>query len=427
VKIVYAHQPLPTEQHKAIFLAGPTPRSSDVPSWRPEAIRELERLGYDGHVFVPEAEDGVWKKDYDGQVEWEEAALNQADIILFWISRDMKDMPALTTNDEFGFWKGRDPSKVVLACPDKAVKTTYQKYYAKKYFIPTFSNLGEACHHIVTALGEGAERRGGECQVPIHIWHTSSFQGWLGAQKAAGNRLDGARVEWAHRVANGRFLFGWALKVNVFVASENRNKTNEFVLSRTDISTICAYYVPPPPSCDVCHGRGLRDFYDGSAETCNVCSGKGTLSLHPGDVWVVVVREFRSPSTSSDGFVWELPGGSSHKPDKDPLQTAAEELKEELGILVDPCRFKAITNRQLAGTFSAHQAHLFAVELTFAEVNKLIRDDCANVTHGVATDTEITYTRVRRLHEVMEKRLVDWSTLGMLFQTLYDRDFGSKR
>jgi hypothetical protein len=34
---------------------------------------------------------------------------------------------------------------------------------------------------------------------------------------------------------------------------------------------------------------------------------------------------------------------------------------------------------------------------------------------------------VRRLHEVMEKRLVDWSTLGMLFQTLYDRDFGSKR
>ena len=41
---------------KSIFLAGPTPRSLDVETWRKEAIRILEELGFDGIVYVPELE-----------------------------------------------------------------------------------------------------------------------------------------------------------------------------------------------------------------------------------------------------------------------------------------------------------------------------------------------------------------------------------
>ena len=41
---------------KSIFLAGPTPRSKEVKSWRPEAIRLLKEKGFDGVVFVPEFE-----------------------------------------------------------------------------------------------------------------------------------------------------------------------------------------------------------------------------------------------------------------------------------------------------------------------------------------------------------------------------------
>ena len=39
---------------KSIFLAGPTPREKDIISWRNEAIKILENLGFDGIVYVPE-------------------------------------------------------------------------------------------------------------------------------------------------------------------------------------------------------------------------------------------------------------------------------------------------------------------------------------------------------------------------------------
>lgn len=35
--VIHALQPL----RKSIFLAGPTPRSEDVPSWRPDALTRL--------------------------------------------------------------------------------------------------------------------------------------------------------------------------------------------------------------------------------------------------------------------------------------------------------------------------------------------------------------------------------------------------
>lgn len=54
MKVVYALQDIPSSFPHAIFLAGPTPRDKDTPSWRPEAIHILEQLKYDGIVFVPE-------------------------------------------------------------------------------------------------------------------------------------------------------------------------------------------------------------------------------------------------------------------------------------------------------------------------------------------------------------------------------------
>jgi len=39
--------------------------------------------------------------------------------------------------------------------------------------------------------------------------------------------------------------------------------------------------------------------------------------------------------------------------------------------------------------------------------------------HGVIEDTEITYVEVRTLREILEERLVDWSNVGMIMETLY--------
>ena len=85
MKVVYATQPLPQSITRSIFLAGPTPRGPEAESWRPHAISLLQEIGFDGTVFVPESEDGIWRQSYTDQVEWEELCLNAADCIVFWI------------------------------------------------------------------------------------------------------------------------------------------------------------------------------------------------------------------------------------------------------------------------------------------------------------------------------------------------------
>lgn len=135
--VIYAHQPFSTGT--SIFLAGPTPRSIWVESWRPDAIALLEARGFDGAILSPEPADGVWAGDYDGQIDWETEGLNRATCILFWIPRNLATMPAFTTNDEWGYWKAS--GKVVLGTPPEAEKVRYQRRYAEKNGIPCLSTL----------------------------------------------------------------------------------------------------------------------------------------------------------------------------------------------------------------------------------------------------------------------------------------------
>lgn len=138
MKIIYALEPL----EKSIFLAGPTPRSDDVPSWRPKAIELLNWFGYEGTVIVPETSDGQWKHNYDDQVYWEWAGLNQASVILFWIPRTIDDMPAFTTNVEFGMFAAS--SKVVYGRPNDTPKMKYLDSLAERYNIPIYTTLESA-------------------------------------------------------------------------------------------------------------------------------------------------------------------------------------------------------------------------------------------------------------------------------------------
>ena len=85
--VVYAREPLPAEPGASVFLAGPTPRRRDVPSWRPAALAEL--AGTSLTVFSPESRHDERPSEYHHQVEWEAAALEAADVILFWIPRDL--------------------------------------------------------------------------------------------------------------------------------------------------------------------------------------------------------------------------------------------------------------------------------------------------------------------------------------------------
>lgn len=119
---------------KSIFLAGPTPRSLDVETWRNEAIKILEELGYDGIVYVPEREFDDRSFDYNEQFWWEREALHQATAIVFWIPRNMETMPALTTNVEYGMWIIENIDKVIYGRPDDSERNRYldKSYLALK-------------------------------------------------------------------------------------------------------------------------------------------------------------------------------------------------------------------------------------------------------------------------------------------------------
>lgn len=386
MKVIYALQPFPKSFRKAIFLVGPTPRIDKVtgkptaPSWRPEALRILAKRGYDGVVFVPETQDKVWKHEYDDQIRWETEGLHLADRIVCWVPRDLKTMPAFTTNHEHGAWYRS--GKTVLGAPPSAPKMRYLQALGAEVGEPQAETLEATIDLALADIGEGAFRNGGETQVPIDVWRTPSFQAWYRAQLAVGNRLDGARVEWTFRVGPRRqTLFVWALHVDVFVANEGRNKSNEVVLGRPDISSV------------VLHGpqKGL-------------------------DTDIVLVREFRSTGLSPDGFVHEVPGGSSFKATETPAVLAANEVREETGLSLKVDRVVMRQARQLNATFSSHRAHLFSAQLTEEELVSL--RECEGLTFGEDGSSERTYVEVRTLGDILKKGDVDWANLGMILSVV---------
>jgi 8-oxo-dGTP pyrophosphatase MutT (NUDIX family) len=322
----------------------------------------------------------------------------------------MEHSPALTTNVEWGMWY--DSGKAVLGYPYDAPHMKYLKHLAGKESVPVSHTLRETLVSAFRQIGSSLLDRsnfkegeflkkeyrvGGELAIPLHIWETPSFMAWRNTQVGAGNRIDDAKVVWTFRVGpNKSKVFFWALHVDVWIAAENRHKTNEIVLARPDISAIVGYCRPenkPLPS---------------------MKSRSYLLNTR-----VVIVREFRSPAVTTDCFIRELPGGSSWNGDESPVQVASHEFEEETGVTIPADRFRYLDSRQLIGTLSSHQAHVFAVELSPGEMEALAanRDP-----HGVEEDTERTYVEVYTVSELLNSVEVDWSNMGMLLSVLLRED-----
>ncbi|HIT22695.1 MAG TPA: nucleoside 2-deoxyribosyltransferase domain-containing protein [Candidatus Scybalousia intestinigallinarum] len=125
---------------KSIFLAGPTPRGENAISWRTEACQTLKNLDFDGIIYVPEYSTWKPKEDYVDQAMWEREALTSATVILFWVPRKLPDMPAFTTNVEFGYWL--HSGKVIYGRPDDASKIKYLDWlYQTDYHQKPYTDL----------------------------------------------------------------------------------------------------------------------------------------------------------------------------------------------------------------------------------------------------------------------------------------------
>jgi hypothetical protein len=129
MNVVYADQAIDVSP-PSLFLAGPTPRSPAVVSWRPEALDLLRSFGFAGTVLVPERRGGWHRGDYLDQVEWEFAGLEGCSVVAFWVPRDPAALPGFTTNVEFGRYAGS--GRCVYGRPDGAPHTRYLDWlYAK--------------------------------------------------------------------------------------------------------------------------------------------------------------------------------------------------------------------------------------------------------------------------------------------------------
>ncbi len=166
---------------------------------------------------------------------------------------------------------------------------------------------------------------------------------------------------------------------------KQRNDTeNEFVFTRKDISTVLAYY-------------------------------KDT----DGDIKIAIIKEFRSSVNNSDGFVYELPGGSSLTLNMDPQLTAKHELEEECGLIItDVSRFKYVGQRQLAVTLSSHRAQVYAIELTKEEYEEMLKNEKGDKSFGVVEDSEKTYLKIISISQLQHSFLA-FFMLGMIYQALY--------
>jgi len=363
----------------ALFLAGPTPRSAEVPSWRPAAVDLLRRTWTGGRlvVFSPEPAGGV-VPDYLGQIGWEEAGLHLADRIVFWIPREPATMPAFTTNVEWGTW--HRSGKAVFGAPPEAPRNRYLAAGARAEEVPMADTLAGTLATALDGLSPGARRTAGEREVPLIVWREPSFQSWHTAQTAAGNRLLGARLEWVFRRGPGRrMLVYWALLTRMHVAAEDRVKTRQIVLGRPDLSCVVLYR--PGATLD--------------------------------DTLVVLVREFRSTASTVDGFIRELPGGAGPA---DALHQAVEEVHEETGLAIAAERLRAHGSRQVAGTMSAHRAHLFSAALTEEELTGLRA--AAGTPFGQPGTSERTWVELHTYRDIRTTQTVDWPTLGMITQAL---------
>jgi 8-oxo-dGTP pyrophosphatase MutT (NUDIX family) len=380
MEIVHAREPLPASVTRTLFLAGPTPRSPDVQSYRPALLAELARQGYDGTVFVPEPRDGAWAADYDAQIAWETEALHRADAILFWVPRAMGTLPGLTTNVEYGAWASS--GKIVLGAPPGAEHVRYLFHHAAEQRVPVAADVPAAVAAAIALMGEGAARVGGECEVPLHVFRHPTFRGWYDAQRRAGHRLEHARVLWSYFAGPERSFFAFALRVALHVPGEDRVK-RELLIGRTDVCSVLLYR-------------------------------PGATLL---DTEVLLVREVRAPARTGDGQVHELPGGSSWSAGEPLIQVALHEVEEETGIR--PGALFEVGARQLAATLLAHEATLFAAEIG-AEEMALIRAG-EGEPRGVVADGERCYTEVRTVRRILDERLCDWSTVGMILSVIAPR------
>ncbi len=153
MKINYSDEKLMKEK-PSIFLAGPIPRDQVTKNWKEEALKILNQLQFSGIVYIPEKKTKVVMEGNKDEMNWEKEAMENADILVFWIPRSFPDMLGLTTNIEFGIWL--KSGKIIYGRPDDSFRNEYlDVIFEEEYHEKPYRSLEELLKETVRRLTKG--------------------------------------------------------------------------------------------------------------------------------------------------------------------------------------------------------------------------------------------------------------------------------
>ena len=158
-----ADVPIPS----SIFLAGPTARGVRRTPWRAEALAWLEARGFGGTVVVPEPREGLFD-DVTSRVfgrapspvpgmravshdilRWETTGIERVTVVLFWMPfaiaapDDPASLPGFTTRAEVSREIARDPTRIVLGMPARALSASHIRFHAHRAGLSIATTLEE--------------------------------------------------------------------------------------------------------------------------------------------------------------------------------------------------------------------------------------------------------------------------------------------
>lgn len=138
-----------------VFLAGPTPREETVKTWRTEAIKIFEDLGFEGNIYIPEFREKSYYDEDTGidEMKWDQEALENSKLVMFWIPRS-KDMLGLSTNVEFGYMLNK--GNIVYGRPNTATRCEFLDFlYQEKLEKKPCTTLEDTIKEVIKIMKEG--------------------------------------------------------------------------------------------------------------------------------------------------------------------------------------------------------------------------------------------------------------------------------
>jgi 8-oxo-dGTP pyrophosphatase MutT (NUDIX family) len=372
LQVIHAPAKAPPQARPVLLLTGP-----DIANQQGSAIGALRRGGFRGPVLV---------------------ACRRADVIAVWFAatatpetidaelHGLTEALATPPEAEGDQRLATDRPAVVIGCSPALAHRRQIAAWADEQELPVVTSLKLTIVRAQGALASLLPRPAEAQPVPAELGTNPEFRAWLDDVQAAGVKLHGLVGCWT--LGDPPVAPVW-IAAPVLETPDGEIYNGEVVIGRRDISITVLYHRAP-----------------------------GAAIL---DTEVVLVRDFRPAARS--GHVLEPPGGAGG-PGTTPAAVARAEVTEETGLEIEPERLIPVGVRQALSSLTSHRAHVFAVELSAAEM-AWVREHPGP--WGVTAAHEITTTEVHTIADSLDHPAVDLMGNGALALLLRWCDTGGHR